>query len=124
MKQLDALYENAVLIRIMRLSYFQTASSSGPNHRDLWQYATIPAIAGVATAVSSEPADYHPLTISQPQVEKVLLEYKSGERKALKFAAKEFRNTYLSHIATLCEMWRANPARLEAYCRRIAEELL
>jgi hypothetical protein len=51
------------------------------------------------------------------------MEYKSGERVAIKFHSKNFRPKYLSHITTLCTMYKIDPDRLSEHCRQMATVL-
>lgn len=58
------------------------------------------------------------------QVEKILMEFETGERVSLNFTAAAFSSKYHSHIAALAEMYRCDPNRLEAHCRKVAQTLL
>ncbi|KAF8600180.1 hypothetical protein BDV93DRAFT_511089 [Ceratobasidium sp. AG-I] len=106
-EQLATYYENPVFQRILRRSAFLSDQSCGPVHRDLWQCITIPCLAGVAT-----------------NVERVLMEYQSGDNTSIKLSARNFRTKYLSHIISLADLYKVNGQGLRALLSRMAKELL
>jgi hypothetical protein len=51
------------------------------------------------------------------------MDYMSGVFVKVAFTAKEFAPRYVSHIASLVEMYKTNPDRLHEHCSKLASRL-